>query len=149
MRAVVQRVKSSHVTVNGEIIGKINFGLNVLLGISKEDTIEDVMYLCDKIINLRIFEDENEKLNKSLLDVGGELIVISQFTIYGDCRKGKRPSFVEALNGNEAKLLYEDFIKRCKTMIPNVQTGKFGEDMQVYIQNDGPVTLLLDSKKEF
>lgn len=149
MRAVIQRVNSSKVQVEGKVVGEINKGFNILLGISKEDTVEDVIYLRDKIVNLRIFEDENEKLNNSLLDVGGELLIISQFTLYGDCRKGRRPNFMQALGGNEAKILYNKFIELCKEKVHKVETGIFGADMQVYIENSGPVTILLDSKKDF
>lgn len=149
MRAVVQRVKRSSVEVDGKIIGKIDKGLNVLLGISEEDKEDDIKYLVDKIVNLRIFEDEEGKMNKSLLDVEGELIVISQFTLYGDCRKGRRPNFMRALGGNEAEQLYNKFIDQCKNFIKDVQTGEFGADMEVTIINDGPVTLLLESKKDF
>lgn len=149
MRAVVQRVKSSKVEVRGKVIGSIKVGLNVLLGVCKGDTQKDVEYLVDKILGLRIFEDEFEKMNKSLLDVGGELLVISQFTLYGDCRKGKRPSFIEALGGENAEKLYEDFVKKCKNTLKDVQTGEFGADMLVSIENDGPVTLMIDSKKVF
>lgn len=149
MRAVVQRVKSSKVIVNGVVTGSINKGINVLLGIAKDDTLEDILYLKDKILNLRIFEDENGKLNKSLLEVGGELLVVSQFTLYGDCRKGRRPNFMEALSGAQAEELYNDFVNECEKILGNVQTGVFGADMNVFIENDGPVTLLLDSKKIF
>ena len=149
MRAVVQRVSSSKVSVDGEIIGKINRGFNVLLGISKEDTLEDLNFIKEKIINLRVFEDENDKLNLSLLDVKGEILVISQFTLYGDCRKGRRPNFMEAMGGNEAIELYEEFLKELKKCGLKVEAGKFGEDMMVDIQNDGPVSLLLDSKRNF
>ncbi|EJE7233635.1 D-tyrosyl-tRNA(Tyr) deacylase [Clostridium sporogenes] len=149
MRAVVQRVISSKVEVDGKVIGSIGKGLNVLLGISREDTEEDIRYLKEKIINLRIFEDENEKLNKSLLDIGGDIIIVSQFTLYGDCRKGRRPSFVEALGGEEAYILYNKFVESIKKEVNNVATGEFGADMKVYIENDGPVTILLDSKKTF
>lgn len=149
MRAVVQRVTSSSVKVNGDIVGAINKGFNVLIGISKDDTIEDLKYIKDKIMNLRVFEDENEKLNLSLKDVSGELLIISQFTLYGDCRKGRRPNFMEALGGNEAKKLYEDFLKLFDDEEIKVETGIFGADMKVSIENDGPVTLLLDSKKNF
>lgn len=149
MRAVVQRVKFSKVEVDGKIIGSINKGLNVLLGVSKEDSADDIKYLKDKILNLRIFEDEEGKMNKSLIDVSGELLVISQFTLYGDCRKGKRPSFTEALGGEEAKKFYEEFVKECKEVLGNVETGEFGADMKVTIENDGPVTIILDSKKTF
>lgn len=147
MRAVVQRVKSSKVEVDGKVIGSINSGLNVLLGICKDDTQKDLEYLVDKVLGLRIFEDENGKMNKSLLDVGGELLVISQFTLYGDCRKGKRPSFIEALSGDEAEKLYEEFVEKCREVLGEVQTGEFGADMLVSIENDGPVTLIIDSKK--
>lgn len=149
MRAVIQRVNSSKVEVEGKVVGEINKGFNILLGISKEDSIEDVIYLRDKIVNLRVFEDENQKLNNSLLDVEGELLIISQFTLYGDCRKGRRPNFMQALGGNEAKILYNKFIELCKEKVNKVETGIFGADMQVYIENSGPVTILLDSKKNF
>lgn len=149
MRAVIQRVKSSKVEIDNKVVGSINKGLNVLLGISKDDTEEDVKYMKDKILNLRIFEDGEGKLNRSLIDVGGELIVVSQFTLYGDCRKGRRPSFIEAQNGDEAEYLYEYFIKECIEILGNVEHGKFGADMMVTIENDGPVTLLIDSKKNF
>ncbi|WPC41279.1 D-aminoacyl-tRNA deacylase [Clostridium sp. JS66] len=149
MRAVVQRVKYSRVEINGEVVGEINKGLNVLLGISREDTEEHITYLKDKILNLRIFEDENGKLNKSLIDVGGELLIVSQFTLYGDCRKGRRPSFIEALGGDEAEKMYEEFVRQCRETIPKVETGRFGADMLVTIENDGPVTLMIDSNKTF
>lgn len=149
MRVVVQRVKYSKVVVDGEVVGEINKGLNVLLGVSREDSLQDVSYIKDKVLNLRIFEDENGKLNKSLMDIGGELLVVSQFTLYGDCRRGRRPSFVEALGGDKAEKLYEEFIRQCREVVPKVQTGKFGADMQVTIENDGPVTLMIDSKKNF
>lgn len=149
MRAVVQRVKSSSVTVNGKIVGQINKGINLLLGISKEDTDEDITYVKDKILNLRIFEDEEGKLNKSLIEVGGELLIVSQFTLYGDCRKGRRPSFMEALSGDKSEELYSKFVLECKNVLGNVETGVFGADMTVSIENDGPVTLLIDSKKLF
>lgn len=149
MRAVVQRVTSSKVVVDDKIIGEIGKGLNILIGISKEDTEEDLLYLRDKIINLRIFEDENDKMNLSLLDVKGEILAISQFTLYGDCRKGRRPNFMEAEGGDKAKALYERFIDLLKEKDIKVETGEFGAYMKVDIQNDGPVTLLLDSKKNF
>ncbi len=149
MRAVVQRVKSSKVTVDGEVIGSVNRGFNVLLGISKDDTIEDVNYIKDKIVNLRVFEDEDNKMNKSLLDIQGELLIISQFTLYGDCRKGRRPNFMEAMKGSEAEKLYETFLEEIKKSGLRVQCGKFGADMTVDIVNDGPVTILLDSSRNF
>ena len=149
MRAVVQRVKKSRVIVEGRLVGEINKGFNVLLGISKDDTIEDLKYIKDKIINLRVFEDENDKMNLSLLDIKGDILAISQFTLYGDCRKGRRPNFMNAMGGDEAKALYEVFVKMLKESGLKVETGEFGAHMNVEIENDGPVTILLDSKKEF
>ena len=149
MRVVVQRLNSSKVTVEGEIVGSINKGLNLLIGISKEDTEEDLLYLKDKILNLRIFEDENDKMNLSLLDIKGEILAISQFTLYGDCRKGRRPNFMEAEGGERARTLYERFVELLRESNLKVETGKFGAHMIVDIQNDGPVTLMLDSKKKF
>lgn len=149
LRAVIQRVKSSSVEVSGNIIGKIDAGLNVLLGITQEDTEEDLRYIKDKIINLRIFEDENLKMNKSLLDINGQLLIISQFTLYGDCRKGRRPNFMKALSSNEAKNLYDKFLAMCREEVAVVEAGEFGAYMNVQIENDGPVTLLIDSKKTF
>ena len=149
MRAVVQRVTYSSVEVNGDIVGEINKGFNVLLGISKEDTEEDMKYIKDKIINLRVFSDENDKMNLSLLDIKGELLLISQFTLYGDARKGRRPNFMNALGGEEAKKFYDKFIEMMKETGLKVQTGIFGADMKVDIKNDGPVTILLDSSKNF
>ncbi|MCI6277893.1 MAG: D-aminoacyl-tRNA deacylase [Clostridium sp.] len=147
MRAVLQRVTRSKVVVDGEIVGSIGKGLNVLLGISKDDTMEDIPYLKDKIINLRIFEDEEGKMNRSLLDVGGEILLISQFTLYGDCRKGRRPNFMDALGGDEAKKIYDEFVKSLKETGIKVETGIFGAHMEVTIENDGPVTLIVESKK--
>ena len=149
MRAVVQRVTYSNVKVDGNIVGEINRGFNVLIGISKEDTEEDMKYIKDKLINLRVFEDENNKMNLSLSDIQGELLIISQFTLYGDCRKGRRPNFMAALGGEESKKLYDKFILMLKEYGIKVETGIFGADMKVDIQNDGPVTILLDSKKNF
>lgn len=149
MRAVVQKVTSSSVSVDGVIIGKINNGFNVLVGFSKEDTIEDLKYIKDKILNLRVFEDENDKMNLSLLDVKGELLIISQFTLYGDARKGRRPNFMNALGGDDAKIFYDKFIEMMKETGLKIETGIFGAHMQVDIKNDGPVTILLDSSKAF
>ena len=149
MRAVIQRVKYSKVEVDNKLIGEIGKGLNVLIGISKDDNDDDIKYLRDKIINLRIFEDEDHKLNLSLIDIAGELLIISQFTLYGDCRHGRRPGFTDALGGDDAAKLYTKFVEECKKSISKVETGEFGADMLVTILNDGPVTLLLDSKKNF
>ncbi|MDD6770209.1 MAG: D-aminoacyl-tRNA deacylase [Inconstantimicrobium porci] len=149
MRAVVQRVKESSVKIDGSIVGKINKGFNVLIGISKDDTIDDLKYIKDKIMNLRVFEDENNKMNLSIKDVNGELLIVSQFTLYGDCRKGRRPNFMNALSGDEAEKLYEEFLGMIRQENIVVETGVFGADMEVCIINDGPVTLLIDSKKTF
>ncbi|MFD3156427.1 D-aminoacyl-tRNA deacylase [Haloimpatiens sp. FM7330] len=149
MRAVVQRVKSSSVEVDGKIVGSIGKGLNILLGVEKEDTLNDLKYLKDKILNLRIFEDENGKMNKSLLDINGELIIVSQFTLCGDCRKGRRPNFMNALSGIDAQKFYLEFIEQCKKEVTRVECGVFGADMMVNIENDGPVTILVDSNKNF
>ena len=148
MRAVVQRVKSSKVEVDGKLVSEIGFGLNVLLGICEEDTEEDIKFLKDKILNLRIFEEDG-KMNKSLLEMGGELLVVSQFTLYGDCRKGRRPNFMDALSGDKSEELYELFVSECRQVLGKVETGVFGADMKVLIENDGPVTLLIESKKTF
>jgi D-aminoacyl-tRNA deacylase len=149
MRAVVQRVTSSSVSVDEKIIGEIGLGFNVLIGISKDDTLEDLKYIKDRIINLRVFHDENDKMNLSLLDIKGEILVISQFTLYGDCRKGRRPNFMEAQGGDEAIKLYEEFLDLLKTSDLKVESGEFGAYMKVVINNDGPVTILLDSKRNF
>ena len=149
MRAVVQRVTSSSVSVDGKVIGAIGKGFNVLIGLAKDDTMDDLNYIKDKIVNLRVFQDENDKMNLSLLDVEGEILAISQFTLYGDCRKGRRPNFMEALGGDEAIKLYDEFVKMLKATGLKVETGEFGADMKVEIHNDGPVTILLDSKRNF
>lgn len=149
MRAVVQRVASSKVIVNESTIGEINKGLLILLGVTHEDTSKDVDYLLDKIVNLRIFEDENDKMNLSLKDVNGELLVVSQFTLYGDCRKGRRPNFTNAAKPDLATSLYEEFIDKAKKEGIKVGTGKFGAHMMVDLVNDGPVTILIDSEKTF
>lgn len=147
MRAVVQRVTCASVTVDEKIVGKINKGLMVLVGVSENDSIEDVEYLVDKITNLRIFEDENEKMNLSLLDVKGELLAVSQFTLYGDCKKGRRPNFMEAARPEKGERFYEDFVVKCRAKGVKVETGIFGAHMQVELINDGPVTIILDSVK--
>ncbi|MBZ4650701.1 D-aminoacyl-tRNA deacylase [Thermosipho sp. (in: thermotogales)] len=149
MRAVIQRVKNAKVEVEGKTVGKIENGLLVLLGVGKDDNKEDIKYLAEKIINLRIFDDENGKMNLSLLDIKGELLIVSQFTLYGDCRKGRRPSYSESAPPDIAKKLYEEFVNTCKNYNLKVETGEFGAHMQVSLVNDGPVTLLLDSKKVF
>lgn len=150
MRAVVQRVTAASVTLRqtGEVSGQIGRGLAVLLGVAEGDTEADARYLADKILNLRIFEDENAKMNRSLLDIGGELLAVSQFTLYGDCRHGRRPSFSTAARPEEAERLYRLFVDEAAKAVA-VQTGVFRTDMLVQINNDGPVTLLLDSAKTF
>lgn len=149
MRAVVQRVSSSKVTVDGNVTGEIKKGLLVLLGVTHEDTSKDVDYIIDKVLNLRIFEDENEKMNLSLKDVEGELLVVSQFTLYGDCRKGRRPSFSTAARPELATKLYEEFIEKSRKEGIVTQTGQFGAHMMVDLTNDGPVTILLESNRTF
>ena len=149
MRAVVQRVSSSKVTVDGNITGEIKRGLLVLLGVTHEDTSKDVDYIIDKVLNLRIFEDEDEKMNLSLKDVEGELLVVSQFTLYGDCRKGRRPSFSTAARPELATKLYEEFIEKSRKEGIVTQTGQFGAHMMVDLTNDGPVTILLESNRTF
>lgn len=147
MKAVVQRSKNASVTVNDEVTGEIDSGLVVLLGVTQEDTEKDAAYLADKIVNLRIFEDDNDKMNLSLKDTGGALLSISQFTLYGDCRKGRRPNFMKAAKPDEAKDLYERFNEYVVDNGVDVQTGVFGAMMDVQLTNDGPVTLIIDSKE--
>ncbi|MGB9839949.1 D-aminoacyl-tRNA deacylase [Thermovenabulum sp.] len=149
MRAVVQRVSRAMVEVEEKVVSSINRGILVFLGVGEEDALEDAEYLADKIINLRIFEDEKGKMNLSVLDVGGEVLVVSQFTLYGDVRKGKRPSFTMAAPQDKAIYLYEEFVKFCREKTENVKTGQFQAHMIVKLENDGPVTILLDSKKTF
>ena len=149
MRAVVQRVNRASVKVKGNITGKIGKGLLVFLAVCDEDNNEDLVYLADKITKLRIFEDENGKMNLSLEDIGGEILIVSQFTLFGDCRKGKRPSFSQAGNPVYAEKMYDEFISYINSKNFNAQKGVFGADMKVELLNDGPVTMLLDSKKMF
>lgn len=149
MRAVVQRVTEASVTVDGEMIGSIKEGLLVLLGVGDEDEARDLDYLVEKIVGLRIFQDQNDKMNLSLMDVGGGLLVVSQFTLYGDVRKGKRPSFSSSASPDIGNKYYEEFIERTRSLGINTQTGSFGAHMDVKLLNNGPVTILLDSKKTF
>jgi D-tyrosyl-tRNA(Tyr) deacylase len=146
MRAVVQRVKSSSVIVDGSVVAKIDDGLLVLLGVAKPDNSDDADYLAEKIVNLRIFEDENGKLNRSLLSTGGQMLVVSQFTLLGNCNKGRRPSFVHAAGQDQALKLYERFIDQVREKGVSVKTGRFRAMMEVALINDGPVTLIVESK---
>ena len=149
MRAVVQRVSESSVAVGPGVVGRIGGGLLVLLGVSKTDTEKESDYLAEKIVNLRIFEDEGGRLNRSLIEVGGEMLVVSQFTLLADCRKGRRPSFDHAAPPELAEKLYEDLVAALAGHGLKVATGRFRQMMEVGLINDGPVTLLLDSKKVF
>lgn len=146
MIAAVQRVLSSSVTVDGSVVGAIGPGINVLLGVAKGDGETDADYLATKVVNLRIFEDDQGKMNRTLMDVGGQMLVVSQFTLLGDCRKGRRPSFIRAAEPALAERLYRYFVDRVKNLGVDTQTGRFGAMMQVSIVNDGPVTLLVHSR---
>ncbi len=146
MRAVVQKVKYSSVTVDNEIIGKIDNGFMILLGVTHEDTLKEVEWLSKKIKDLRIFEDQDGKMNLSLEDVKGEVLIISQFTLYGNCIKGRRPSFTDAAKSDHAENLYNKFIEKFQSFGIKTQTGKFGADMKVELLNDGPVTMIIDTK---
>lgn len=144
MKAVIQRVSHASVTVDGKICGQINQGFLVLLGVGLEDTENDCIRIADKLIKLRIFSDENGKINLSLKDISGELLIVSQFTLYADCRKGNRPNFIRAGKPDDAERLYNFFTEYCKKSIENVQTGIFGADMKVELLNDGPFTVILE-----
>ena len=144
MRAVVQRVTSSNVKVDDKIVGEIKQGLNVLVCFTETDSNKDLEYLSRKVLNLRIFDDENGVMNKSVLDINGEILLISQFTLYADTKKGNRPSYIKALNGDKAVVLYNQFTKMLQKEI-HVETGIFGADMKVEINNDGPITIIIDS----
>ena len=145
MRAVLTRVKSASVEIDGQITGQIGQGFLILLGVGPEDNEEKCRYLCEKALGLRVFEDENGKMNKSLEDVGGQVLVVSQFTLYGNCRKGRRPSFTDAAGPELGNQLYEKFLSICEELGYPPQHGQFGADMKVASVNDGPVTLILDT----
>jgi D-aminoacyl-tRNA deacylase len=147
MLAVVQRVSRASVRIAGRVVGDIGLGLLVLLGVGQEDDAEDARWLAEKIIGLRIFSDAAGKMNLGLADVAGSLLIVSQFTLYGDCRKGRRPSFIAAAGPEKAIPLYEQFINAARALGVNVQTGEFGADMDVELVNAGPVTLILESKE--
>jgi len=146
MKAVIQRVKEASVEVDGQVVGKIGHGLLVFLGVGKDDGQKDMDWLIEKIINLRIFEKENGKFDQSLLDVHGELLLVSQFTLYGDCSKGRRPSFSDAMEVDKARELFEVFVAKAREKVGRVETGVFQAHMDVKLINDGPVTLIIDSK---
>ncbi|MCI6925821.1 D-aminoacyl-tRNA deacylase [Butyricicoccus porcorum] len=145
MRAVLQRVSHAKVTIDGTVSGEIGKGFLILLGVAPEDTAEEALYLARKCVGLRVFTDENDKMNLSLDDVGGKILAVSQFTLYADCRKGKRPNFIGAAKGEQANELYEYFVSCCRGLGIETQTGEFGADMQVELLNDGPVTILMDT----
>ena len=145
MKVVVQKVTYSSVTVDGKLINEINNGLNVLVGFTSGDSSKEIDYLVNKIVNLRIFDDENGVMNKSVKDIGGSILLISQFTLYGDASKGNRPSYVKALGGEEASPLYDEMTKKLNDIVPTY-TGIFGADMKVVIHNDGPATIIIESK---
>lgn len=149
MRAVVQRVTQAHVTVDGETVGAIGQGFLVLLGVAADDQLADAVAVATKIVGLRVFEDDAGKMNRSLSDVGGAVLAVSQFTLLGDCRQGRRPSFTAAAPPEQANRLYQEFIAEVRGQGIPVQTGRFQADMQVSLVNDGPVTLLIDSRKLF
>ena len=149
MRCVIQRVTEASVTVDGEVIGKIGRGYMILIGVSAEDGEKDVKYMADKVPNLRIFEDADGKMNRSILDEGGEILAVSQFTLYGDARGGRRPSFSTAARPEQANALYEQLVEAWRAQGIHVETGRFRAEMKVALVNDGPVTLLMDSAKTF
>ena len=149
MRAVVQRVSRAKVAVAGEVTGEIGLGLMVLLGVADDDKQEDAGYLAEKLVGLRIFPDDEGKMNRSLVEAGGAMLVVSQFTLFGDCRKGRRPSFIKAARPEQAVDLYKAFVAEVRGRGIIVATGRFQEHMDVELVNDGPVTLLVDSRKEF
>ena len=149
MRAVIQRVDSSCVKINNNELSSINKGILIFLGVAKEDTEDDADYILEKAVNLRIFEDEHDKMNRSLLDIGGSMMIVSQFTLLGNCVKGRRPSFISAEEPKKANELYEYFVNKAKGKVKHLATGKFQEMMKIEIINNGPVTILLDSRKSF
>lgn len=149
MRAVVQRVEWAEVTVQEEQVGAIQKGLLVFLGVETSDTEKDASYMAEKITGLRIFEDRDEQMNRSVIEEGGKILAVSQFTLYGDCRKGKRPSFIQAAKPEDAEPLYQAFVRLCKERGIPVEEGVFRAEMLVTLANDGPVTILIDSKKTF
>ena len=149
MRAIIQRVLNSSVEIDGKIAGKSGKGMLILLGVGKEDTVDDINKLVNKLTKLRIFDDEDGKINKSITDVNGEILIVSQFTLYWSCKKGTRPSFDNAMPPKEAEEMYEQFVTAMKETGIHCETGEFGADMKVSLVNDGPVTVYLDTKENF
>ncbi len=149
MRAVVQRVSSASVIVDGEVVGRIGRGFVVLLAVAADDTQDDVVYMAQKVAGLRVLADDEGKMNRALAEVGGQVLVVTQFTLYGDCRRGRRPSFIDAAPPDRAEVLYRSFVAELKGQGIDVQTGRFQVHMDVALVNDGPVTLLVDSRKQF
>ena len=146
MKAVIQRVTEASVTIDGQVVGEIGHGILLLLGVCPQDGEKEAAWLADKVVNLRIFTDSEDKMNLSLMDVGGEMLVVSQFTLYGDCKKGRRPSYTDAARPEIADPLYQYFVRCIQDAgVPKVATGRFGADMKVALVNDGPVTLILDT----
>jgi D-aminoacyl-tRNA deacylase len=148
VRAVIQRVGGASVSVEGEVLASVGTGILALVGVREDDTESDASYVAEKLVNMRIFEDDGGKMNLSVVDIGGEALIVSQFTLYGDARKGRRPSFTDAARGEHAKLLYERVCELAGQSVP-VSRGVFGAEMQVSLVNDGPVTILLDSRRQF
>lgn len=149
MKLVIQRSRAASVSINNEIVGSIQHGLVVLIGITHDDTSDDIEWLVQKLVNMRIFSDEDDKMNLSLLDIKGGLLLISQFTLYSSTKKGNRPGYTDAARPEIAIPLYEQFIEACKKEVTHVETGQFGADMQVSLINDGPVTIVIDSKNKY
>lgn len=148
MRAVVQRVSEAHVEVDERIVGSIKKGLLLFVAVHKDDIPKDTLWMVNKVVNLRIFADENGKMNRSVKEVGGEILVVSQFTLYGNCVNGRRPDFFDSATGEDAKHIYEKFVQEVQAQMGAVQTGEFGAKMQVFLQNDGPITLVIDGRKD-
>lgn len=146
MRMLIQRVSEAQVSVDNSICGKIGAGLLVLLGVHKEDTGDEIPWMVDKLLNLRIFSDDAGKMNRSILDTRGEVLVVSQFTLYGNCKNGRRPEFTSSAHGDLARQIYDSFVEKVQSQLGKVETGEFGALMQVQLTNDGPVTLIVDSK---
>ena len=149
MRAVIQRVNHAQVNVEGSTVGRVELGLCVLVGVGREDSEQDAATLADKVVGLRIFEDDAQKMNRSVLDVGGAVLAVSQFTLFGDVRKGRRPSFTEAMEPARAEVLFEKFCAECRSRGVRTETGRFRTHMLVSLENDGPVTILLDTQRAF